>query len=316
MQGTITIGVSACLLGENVRYNGGHTRDSYITDTLGNYFTYYPVCPEVECGLSIPREAMRLVGDPAAPRLVTIKSNVDYTEQMLEWATGKVADLAAQDLCGFIFMHKSPSSGMERVKVYNDKGVPEKKGVGLFAGMFMRSFPLIPVEENGRLHDPVLRENFIERIFVLKRWRDVQKEGRKPGVLVEFHTVHKLQILSHSPTIYRTMGKLTADTKAMPIETLYATYERQLMEALLLKASVSKNLNVMHHVLGYFKKNLSADEKAEMLQLLENYRERLVPLIVPITLLNHYVRKYDEPYLKRQTYLNPHPMELKLRNHV
>ncbi len=316
MDDKIKIGVSTCLLGENVRYDGGHKRDRYITDTLGRYLDFVPVCPEVECGLPIPREAMRLVGNPEAPQLITIRSKEDLTDRMLAWSRKRLQALEAEELCGFIFKSGSPSSGMERVKVYDENGVPAKKGRGLFARAFMEHFPRVPVEEDGRLHDPNLRENFIERIFALKRWRDVLRNGRSVGRLVEFHTRNKLLCLAHSDRHYRAMGKLVAGGKSVPVDRLYADYEKLLMQALALRSTVRKNTNVLQHMMGYFKKDLTRDEKQELLEVIDEYRREMVPLIVPVTLLKHYVRKYDQDYLARQTYLNPHPLDLRLRNHV
>ncbi|MBW1781457.1 MAG: DUF523 and DUF1722 domain-containing protein [Deltaproteobacteria bacterium] len=312
----IRLGVSQCLLGENVRYDGGHTLDRFIRDTLGHYLDFVPVCPEAECGLGIPREPMRLEGDPESPRLITIRTRQDLSDRMLAWAGQRVRELEKEDLCGFIFKSKSPSSGMERVKVYNQKGMPVKRGVGLFARTFMAHFPLLPVEDEGRLHDPRLRENFIESIFALKRWRETLTSKRTMGNLVAFHTRNKLLLLSHSEKHYRSMGKLVARGKGLPTAELYSRYEVEFLEALKLKATVKKNVNVLQHMMGYFKKVLSSDEKQELLDIISDYHEGLTPLIVPITLFNHYVRKYQEPYLGQQTYLNPHPTSLKLRNHV
>jgi uncharacterized protein YbgA (DUF1722 family)/uncharacterized protein YbbK (DUF523 family) len=316
MRTTIRVGISSCLLGEKVRWNGGHKLDPFLVDTLGRFVEYVPVCPEVECGFSVPREPFRLVGDVSAPRLVTSNTGLDYTERMIRWARERVVALEKEDLCGFIFQSKSPSSGMERVKVYNQSGVPAKKGVGIFAGVFMEHFPLLPVEEDGRLHDPTLRENFIERIFTFKRWRETLQEGKSHGHVVAFHTRHKMLLLSHSPQHLRMMGKLVAQIKAMPLEVFLEKFQRLLMEALHLKTTARKNANVLMHALGYFKKHLSGDEKQELLEIIELFRRSHVPLIVPVTLINHYVRKYDQPYLKEQYYLNPHPLELHLRNHV
>jgi uncharacterized protein YbgA (DUF1722 family)/uncharacterized protein YbbK (DUF523 family) len=316
MEKPIRIGISTCLLGENVRFDGGHKHDRFLTDTLGRYVEYVPVCPEVECGLGIPREAMRLIGDPASPRLVTTHTSRDMTERMLAYAGARVAELEKEDLGGFVFKSGSPSSGMERVRVYNDKGMPSLKGVGLFAGAFMEHFPLLPVEEDGRLNDPLLRENFIERIFALKRWRQLVIEGQKRGNLIDFHTKQKLLILSHSPKLYQAMGQLVASQKALPVNELYEKYQALLMEALKLKTTARKNTNVLTHMMGYFKKELAPDEKKELLEIIDTYRNGYVPLVVPIALINHYVRKYSEPYLKEQVYLNPHPVELQLRNHV
>jgi uncharacterized protein YbgA (DUF1722 family)/uncharacterized protein YbbK (DUF523 family) len=281
------LGISTCLLGENVRYDGGHKLDRFLRDTLGAFVEYVPVCPEVECGFPTPREAFHLEGDPKRPRL-----------------------------CGFIFKSGSPSSGMERVKVRNEKGMPEKKGQGIFARIFMEHFPLLPVEEEGRLHDMDIRENFIERIFTLMRWKETLTPSVTMGKLVDFHTRHKMLILSHNQQMYREMGRLVANSGDRSGGNLYERYGNLLMTSLKYKSTPRKNSNVLMHALGYFKKTLSSDEKQEMIQVIDTYRLGLTPLIVPITLLNHYVRKYDQPYLSEQVFLNPHPLELQLRNHV
>jgi uncharacterized protein YbgA (DUF1722 family) len=235
---------------------------------------------------------------------------------MVTWGRKRVVELEKEGLMGFIFKSDSPSSGMERVRVYGEKGMPSRKGVGMFARIFMEHFPLLPVEEEGRLHDPVLRENFIERLFALKRWREVieQKGGR--GALVDFHTRHKLLILSHSAKHYQTMGRLVAQGKSLPVKDLYQQYQPVFLEALKLKTTSKKNANVLQHMMGYFKEQLTPSEKQELLELIDLYRKEYIPLIVPITLIKHYVRKYDQPYLKEQVYLTPHPIELQLRNHV
>ena len=312
----IKLGISTCLLGETVRYDGRHKLDRFLMNTLGQYVEYVPVCPEVECGLGVPRESMHLEGDPDSPRLVTTRTKQDMTDRMVQWARKRVVELEKEDLCGFIFKSNSPSSGMERVRVYNEKGMPVKKGIGIFAGIFMDRFPLLPAEEEGRLHDPELRENFVERIFTLKQWREVLAKKKGRGNLVDFHTQNKLLILSHSPKHYRVMGKLVAQAKEVPIKELYTQYQILLTEALKLKTTPKKNANVLQHMMGYFREQLSSDEKQELLEVIENYRKGYIPLTVPITLINHYVRKYDQPYLKKQVYLNPHPLELQLRNHV
>jgi uncharacterized protein YbgA (DUF1722 family)/uncharacterized protein YbbK (DUF523 family) len=315
METRIKIGVSRCLLGDRVRYDGGHKKDRFLTDTLSNYVDYIPVCPEVEAGFPIPREAFRLVGDPEKPVMITSKTRKDVTNVMKKWARKRVRELEKESLCGFIFKKDSPSSGMERVKVYNEKGMAEKKGVGIFAGIFMQHFPLIPVEEEGRLHDPILRENFIERIFSLKAWRETLRLKNSMANLIDFHTRHKLLIMSHSVNHYRLMGRLVAAGKGQPLSDLYQEYEELLMEALKLKATVKKNVNVLQHMMGYFKKDLSSYEKKELNKIIDQYRREYIPLIVPITLINHYVYKYGQDYLRKQVYLNPHPIALKLRNH-
>lgn len=312
----IKLGISSCLLGEPVRYDGGHKLDPFITETLGRYVDFFPVCPEVEAGFGVPREAMRLVGNPESPRLVTIKTGIDLSERMRAWSLRRVGELEREDLDGFIFKSRSPSSGMERVKVYTGEGAPVKRGVGLFARTFMGHFPLLPVEEEGRLHDPALRENFIERVFELRRWRESLSLGKSVRNLVEFHTAHKLTLMSHSESHYRLLGKLVAAGKSIHLDELYRRYQVLFLEALALKSTVSKNTNVLHHMMGYFKEQLSADEKRELLEIIGHYRKGDYPLIVPMTLMGHYVRKYDQPYLRSQVYLNPHPVELQLRNHV
>jgi uncharacterized protein YbgA (DUF1722 family)/uncharacterized protein YbbK (DUF523 family) len=299
MEKNFRIGISSCLLGNEVRWNSGHKLDKYLTHTLGQFVEYVPVCPEVEAGFGVPRESFRLVGDPDTPRLITFKSKTDHTDRMVTWAKKRVRELEKEDLCGFIFKSDSPSSGMIRVKVYNEKGMPHKIGIGIFARAFMEHFPLIPVEDDGRLNNPLIRENFILQIFTMKRWRDSMARKPSMGNLVDFHTRNKLLILSHSQK-----------------HELYNQYQLLLMEALKLKTTIRKNTNVLQHLMGYFKKQLSGDEKQELLEIFGQYRNEHVPLIVPITLINHYVRKYDQPYLKQQTYLHPHPLELKLRTHV
>ena len=311
----IRLGISTCLLGENVRFDGGHKLDRFLTDTLGQYVEYVPVCPEVECGFGVPRESFRLVGDPKNPRLMTTRTSQDHTDRMLQWAHKRVVELEEENLCGYIFKSGSPSSGMERVRVYDQNNVPAKVGVGLFARTFMDHFPLLPVEDEGRLNDPGLRENFIERIFALKRWRETLAQKRTLGNLVNFHTRHKLLILSHSTEHHREMGKLVAKGKEVTLEVLYDQYQTILMEALQRKSTSKKNANVLQHMMGYFKEQLSAEEKQELLEIIDQFRRGLFPLIVPITLMNHYVRKYNQPYLQEQYYLNPHPLELQLRNH-
>lgn len=316
MNDALKIGISSCLLGEHVRYDGGHKRDPYLTETLGKYVSWVPVCPEVEYGLPVPREAMHLIGTPESPRLVTRATGIDHTDGMKKWAEKKLKELEQDGLCGFIFKSKSPSSGYQRVKVYSSSGMPGGSGSGIFAGAFMQHFPVIPVEDEGRLNDPKLRENFIERIFVFHRWREFIKTGAPVKGLVSFHTEHKLLLMSHSQKHYSLLGRLVADVKHKEKDLLLNRYINILMEGLKLIATVKKNTNVLMHIMGYFRKDLTADEKAELLDLIEDYHRGLVPLAVPVTLLNHYVRKFDEPYLKIQHYLHPHPVELMLRNHV
>jgi len=316
MDDKIRLGVCSCLIGYKVRFDGGHKQDRYLIDTLGQYVEFVSVCPEVEVGLPIPRPALRQVNDrQGGVRLVFSKTGEDITDKMQQWAQKRVRELEKEQLDGFVFKSNSPSSGMERVKVYSEGGVPRKNGVGLFARAFMDHFPLLPVEEEGRLHDPALRENFICRIFTLQRFRQALK-CENYGDLVAFHSQHKLLIFSHSEKIYREMGRLVANGNSQPLDEFIQHYKTLLLGALQLKTTTSKQTNVLHHLLGYFKKQLTTDEKQEALEIIQNYKDGLLPLIVPVTLMNHYVRKYDQPYLKTQVYLQPHPKELKLINHV
>ncbi len=316
MPGKIKVGISSCLLGNPVRYDGGHKQDRYITDVLEAYFSFVPVCPEVECGLPVPRDSMRLVGEPTAPRLITRRSGENHTDRMLAFCERKTRELAGEDLCAFIFKKDSPSSGLHRVKVYAEGGQPRKSGRGLFAAAVVQSFPLLPVEEEGRLHDARLRENFIEKIFCYRRWKDFLARDPDYRTLNNFHSRHKLQLMAHSPEKLRELGRLSAAGKSRDKKELLEEYEAGLMAALDLKSTVKKNRNVLEHITGYFKKLIDPDEKQELLELIDRYARGQVPLVVPLTLVNHYVRKYRVLYLQEQTYLEPHPAELMLRNHV
>ena len=314
----IKLGISTCLLGEKVRYDGGHKLDHFLVDVLGQYVEYVPVCPEVEIGLSTPREALRLVkyASDSSPRLITQKTNIDYTSRMLDWANTRLDQLEKEGLCGYIFKSKSPSSGMERIKVYNESGGVQKNGIGLFAKAFMDRFPLLPVEDEGRLNDIELRENFIVRVFTFHRWRDLIKDNPSIGKVVEFHSRNKLLYMAHHPELARQLGKLTAKAKELPLPELLSSYESLMMTLLKYIATPRKNANALYHIMGYFKKQLDANDKQELIDAIEQYRLGLIPLIVPITLIKHYVRKFQPPYLKDQYYLDPHPVELKLRNHA
>ena len=259
---------------------------------------------------------MRLVGTPDSPRLVTIKTGIDHTERMMKWAENKLNDLEKENLSGFIFKSRSPSSGIGGVKVYTPSGMPSQRGTGIFGNAFLQRFPLIPAIDDGRLHDPCLRDNFIERVFVYKRWKELTDKGLTLKGLVTFHTEHKLLILSHSQKHYAALGRMVATANNRDLHEVQSEYINFLMEGLRLLATVKKNTNVLLHIAGYFKKQLTADEKRELIKIIDHYHEGYIPLIVPITLIMHYVRKFDEPYLKQQYYLNPHPVELMLRNHV
>ena len=316
-EATLRLGVSTCLLGENVRYNGGHARDRYVKGVLGQYAEWVPVCPEVECGLPTPRESMRLVGDPENPRLIMPKSGRDQTERMRTWAETKLDQLASARLDGFIFKKNSPSSGAFRVKVYDKNGVPQRTGSGMFAGAFMDRFPNLPVEEEGRLNDARLRENFIERIFAHCRWRQLLETDPTTGGLVAFHTSVKLALMAHSPRHYQELGRLVARVGTMDWGEAAEQYETGYMEGLKVLATRGRHANVLQHLMGYLKDHLRSEDKQELLGLIEDYRQGMVPLIVPITLFNHHLARNPVPdWVHVQTYLHPYPRELMLRNHV
>lgn len=313
----IRLGISACLLGEAVRYDGGHKRNAFLVDTLGALVEWVPVCPEVEMGMPTPREPIRLVQIGTATRLVGIESGADHTAAMQRFARRRVAELHDRELCGYVLKKDSPSCGMERVKVYPAAGgQPAKRGRGLFAAALLQGFSWLPVEEEGRLHDPRLRENFIERVFAYHRLRQLFRARWRIGDLVAFHTAHKLQLLAHSPSDYQQLGRLVAAAKQIARGELRRQYEEQFMRALSKPATVRRHVNVLQHVLGYYKKQLDSAARGELLDVIADYRSGLVPLIVPITLLRHYARRLAVTYLLGQTYLEPHPKELLLRNHV
>ena len=311
----IRIGISSCLIGCKVRFDGGHKKDDFLVDTFGAWVRWVPVCPEVEVGMGTPRESIRLVKEDGAMRLVAPKSGRDWTEPMRSYSVRRVGELAGADLCGYVLKKDSPSCGMERVKVYGD-GMPTKSGRGAFAEVLLARFPDLPIEEEGRLCDPRLRDNFVERVFAYHRVKGLFAGRWTVGGLVAFHTAHKLQLMAHSPQAYTALGRLVAAAKGAPRAELAASYTSQLMQGLKTLATARRNTNVLLHIVGYFKRLLDTAARTELLAIIEDYQRGLVPLIVPITLLRHHVRTHDVRYLAGQTYLAPHPKELMLRNHV
>ena len=260
---------------------------------------------------------MRLVGDAEHPRLVTIKTGIDHTERQLSWAEQRLEELAGEGLHGFVFKKNSPSSGLYRVRVYSEQGMPQRNGTGLFARAFTQRFPLLPVEEDGRLHDWRLRENFIDCVFTYRRWTYMLEQNPTPGGLVQFHTEHKMTLMAHSPRHYRETGKLVAQAGVLPWDELADQYSTLLMEGIRELASPGRHFNVLQHLMGFLKDDLGGEDKAEMLGLMEDYRQGQVPLIVPVTLLKHHLRRTAVPeWVHQQVYLYPYPKELMLRNHV
>ena len=310
------VGVSACLLGQQVRFDGGHKRDVFLTDLFGKFVDWVAICPELEVGMGVPRETVRLVGTPTDPRMIAEKSGKDWTAAMHRFAAKRVRDIADKRLSGYVFKKNSPSCGMERVKVYNAKGMAARQGRGLFAAALINHWPLLPVEEEGRLNDLKLRENFIERVFAYHRWLQAASARSSPGALVRFHTSHKFLLLAHSERHYRQLGRLVAAAKQTSLAAVYDDYGRVFMEALAVHATEKTHANVLDHMMGYFSKQLAATERQELVQLIGDFRRQLIPLIAPITMIRHYTRKSQVAYLQGQLYLEPHPKELMLRNHV
>jgi uncharacterized protein YbgA (DUF1722 family)/uncharacterized protein YbbK (DUF523 family) len=309
------LGISACLLGQRVRYDGGHKHDCFLTETFGRFVEWIPVCPELEVGMGVPREAVRLVGSPQEPRMIAERSGMDWTDAMNSFAAKRIDDLAALNLSGYVLKKDSPSCGVERVRVYESKTQPARRGRGLFAAALMKKLPLLPVEEEGRLNDPSLRENFIERVFAYHRWR-AEEAAKSRGGLVAFHTGHKFLLLAHSELHYRQLGRVVASVKQKSLREVYDEYGCGFMEALAARASAKKHANVLDHMMGYFSDRLSTAERQELVEVIRDYRRQLIPLIVPVTLIRHYVKKYAVAYLEDQVYLAPSPKELMLRNHV
>lgn len=313
----IRIGVSSCLIGEKVRWNGDHKQDRYVREILSRYFEYIPVCPEVEVGMGVPRETVALYGDPEKPSMISKKTQTDWTKPMEKYIKSRINTLSADDLCGYIFKSKSPSCGMGRVPLYSEFGSHKvKHGPGMFANAFINSFPLVPTEEEGRLNDPRIRENFIVRVFSFKRFNLLLNEKFSLGQWVKFHTQHKFLLLAHSRKHYDELGELVAHSKTIKPSELKKKYGELFMEALTSKSTPKKNTDVLLHMMGFLKKLLTKIEKEDILSTIEDYRSEILPLIVPVTLIRHQVKKHNIEYLHDQVYLNPHPKELMLLNHV
>jgi uncharacterized protein YbgA (DUF1722 family)/uncharacterized protein YbbK (DUF523 family) len=310
------LGISSCLLGNPVRYDGGHKLDRLLADGFGPFVSWIAVCPETECGLQVPREAMRLVGVTGPPRLVTVRTGEDMTDRMLKWTGGKLEALGKADLSGFVFKSRSPSSAMRDAKRYGASGVASAKGPGLFAAAFMERFPMVPVEDEGRLNDAGIRENFIERIFTYRRWKSLLSDGLTVRDLTDFHADHKLLIMSHAPSRTSALGAVAASARPATLKSDAGRYYEMLAETLKLAATRRKQTNVLHHAAGYFKNHLAPDDKAELAEWIARFHDGFAPLAAPVTLLRHYIRRIGEPYLERQVWLNPEPAEWMMKNRV
>ncbi|WP_422137324.1 YbgA family protein [Endozoicomonas sp. ALC020] len=312
----IKLGISACLMGQKVRYDGGHKRSSFCMNTLSQYFHFEPVCPEVAIGLGTPREPIRLVGDIQKVRVVgTDHPDVDVTDQLTDYGYKKAKELT--DISGYILMQKSPSCGMERVKVYHENGCPSGvSSAGAYAKALMAARPLLPVEEEGRLHDPVLRENFFTRVYAYHRWNNEVLNNPSHAAVVHFHSAHKYMIMAHNPSDYTALGKLVAKGGKLELESLLAQYFEEFMNTLKKRANRKSHTNTMLHILGYVKKTVDTKERNQFLKLVEEYRQGILPLVVPMTMLRHFIENHGNDYIREQTYLNPHPDQLGLRNQI
>lgn len=311
----IRVGISSCLLGEEVRFDGGHKRDPYVMEVLGRYFHWVPACPELEVGMGVPREAVRLEGSVEDPRMIGTRSQTDWTDRMKAYSQERARQLEKLDLSGYIFKSKSPSCGLERVRIYT-KGGSSKNGRGIFAAQVVASLPLLPMEEEGRLNDPKIRENFIVRVFSYYRLKSLRRDAFRISHLIDFHAKHKYLLLAHSPRHYKQMGTLVGNASTYPHDHLLAQYSSLFMQALKMHSSIRKNGNVLLHILGFIKKQLEPAEKQDILESIRDYQNGITPLVVPLTLLRHYLKKHKVKYILEQVYLDPHPKELMLRNHA
>lgn len=318
---SIKVGISACLLGQEVRYNGSHKRSRYLQDVLSQYFDYIPLCPEVGIGMGIPRKPIHLITTTGKPdsgieAALTEDHSVRFTEQLKDYAQQQAQRLS--DASGYVFMQKSPSCGYTRVKLYHNNGNPLEVAQGIYAAELDRILPLMPKEEAGRLSDPMIRENFITRVMAYHDWQNNVAYDLSAKSLLDFHVRYKYLLMAHHIESYQNLGQLLSNLKAQPLGDIAHQYITQFMQALKHIANRKKNTNVLQHLQGYLKNHLSKDEKQEMLNLVHQYRTGLVPIVVPLTLLNHHIQKHtdNDNYLRKQKYLNPHPYELGLRNAI
>ncbi|MBS9961751.1 DUF523 and DUF1722 domain-containing protein [Vibrio alginolyticus] len=313
MESSIKVGISSCVLGERVRFDSGHKVSNFVTKELSPYFDFVSVCPEVGVGMPVPRPTIRLVFNEERVALVETKNpENDHTDNMLTYSANKVDELQSEQLCGYIVCAKSPTCGMERVKVYS-KNSAAKEGVGLYTQTLMQKMPWLPVEEDGRLNDPVLKENFITRVFCLNDFYDSMDGTPTRGKIIDFHSRYKLTLMAHHPESYRSLGRLVADVANYEIEDFYQEYRLGLMKALTNRASRKNNTNVLMHLQGYFKRSLTKEEKEELATVIHDYRIGMLPLLAPLTLIKHYLNTYPDEYLAKQKFLEPYPQEMRLR---
>lgn len=313
---TITVGISACLMGQPVRYNGGHSQSKICLHTLNRHFDFKPFCPEVAAGFGTPRPTMRLTGNPVNPKL-TLSDNQqqDLSAQLIRGFEPKLPQMAELD--GYILMKNSPSCGMERIKVYQDNGYAHaQRTKGLFAAALQQRYPLLPIEEEGRLHDPCLRENFITRVFTFHNFRHEVLAVASYHKLLKFHSSYKYLLMAHSQVAYRELGRLLSDARQHQLDTLLQDYIKRLMEVLSKPASRKGHTNALMHVMGYLKTSVASCARQNIVSIIHRYRQGQLPLITPMTLLKHYIEQEGNPYIRMQRYLQPYPDDLCLQNHV
>lgn len=306
----IRLGISRCLLGDQVRYDGGHKRDHFLTEVLSRHVEWVPVCPEVEAGFGTPREAMRLEGGPRSLTLMTVESRRNMTEPMMLFVQRKVDALEEADLSGYVFKKESPSCGMDGVRVFDRPGRAGRSGAGLFTRAFRERFPLVPIEDEERLSDGMIREHFIERVFCYHRWRALSLDAPTRQAVVRFHTIHKYLLMAHAAAPYRALGRLVAQAHRYRPMDLVGQYGLLFMKALAEMTTKRKQANVFHHLVGHLKGRLKSHERAELDAAIHDYHQGAVPLIVPLTLVKYFVAKYEIEYVGAQTFLNPYPEEL------
>ena len=309
------VGISSCLMGQKVRYDGTAKRNRWLVDEMAKHVDYQPICPEVAIGMPTPRPPIRLVGTLGQTRVLGVDDpSVDVTDRLEDFALSTAGQL--HSVSGYVFMSKSPRCGMERVKLYNTKGQAEKKGVGAYARVIMASLPNLPCEEEGRLNDPMLRENFVNRVFAYRRWQSLRHAGFTAKALIEFHARHKYMVMAHSQAAYQRMGRLLSHLKGVDLERVAAAYETELMTALKRRVGRKRHVNALQHIQGYLKTRIDGSDKQELAQSIEAYRREEVPLVVPMKLLRHYFRRNPDNYIDRQWYLDPYPESLGLRNTI
>lgn len=312
----VPVGISACLLGDNVRYNGGHSRSTYCLGPLSEFFDYHKFCPEVAAGFGTPRPTMRLEGDPDAPTLSFSNQPGSDVSEQLQNANHRYLD-NLPEIDGYILMKNSPSCGLERIKVYQENGHPHMQRVaGLFTQALQQRYPLLPIEEDGRLHDPALRENFLLRVFAHHEFRHTVLADLSMKALIDYHSRYKYVVMAHSQSAYKALGRLLSGQEDCTIEVLSERYFSQFMTALSKPAKRKDHCNVLMHLVGYLKREVDSEVRRDILEVVEQYRRGEVNLTTPTTLLYHYLKLYGSEYVKEQRYFAPYPQSLGIRNTV